>query len=120
MMFIVQADVVAQDIQGAIVRIRLRGRSQTRCFLRPFVRWRGEDVVFGDEVGGAGVERSGEEARCEEVVYRVQAAGLVDGEVEEELGEDVQAVNGGEGEAVDEDGTDGVEEDLEGAEEGFS
>jgi hypothetical protein len=36
------------------------------------------------------------------------------------LGEDVEEVDGGEGDFVDEDGADGVEEDLEGAEEGFS
>jgi hypothetical protein len=40
--------------------------------------------------------------------------------VEEGLCEDVDEVDAGEGYFVDEDGADGVEEDLEGAEEGFS
>lgn len=40
--------------------------------------------------------------------------------VEDGLDKDVDEVNGGEGNGVDEDGTNGVEEDLEGAEEGFS
>lgn len=43
-----------------------------------------------------------------------------EGDVKEDLDEDVGEMDTSEGYFVDEDGTDGVEEDLEGAEKGFS
>jgi len=79
-----------------------------------------EDVVFGDEVARAGVQRASEEGGEDQVVEGVGGAELDEDGVEEELDEDVDEVDGGEGHGVDEDGADGVEEDLEGAEEGFA
>lgn len=45
---------------------------------------------------------------------------LDEDDVEDDLDGDVREVDAGEGDLVHEDGADGVEEDLEGAEEGFS
>lgn len=76
--------------------------------------------MFGDEVACARVERAGEERREDKVVERVPGAEGDESVVEQELGKDVDEVDTGEGDFIHEDGADGVEEDLEGAEEGFT
>lgn len=79
-----------------------------------------EDVVLGDEVAGARVQTSGQEAAHDEV-GQGSAAGVLDEDVVEgELDCDVEELDLGEGQLVDHHWAQGVEEDLEGAEEGFA
>jgi len=118
-MFIMQSDIIGQQVQSAIVREsfwdgRVRHRVFRSCGLFP------KDVMFGYEVPCAGMETACQEAREDEVVEGVERAGFNKKVVECALAEDVDDVIGGEGYGVYEDGTDGVKEDLEGAEEGFS
>ena len=78
-----------------------------------------EDVVLGDEVACNRVERAGEERAQDEVAERFAAHVLHEEIVDNELHENVEGVNACEGKVVDHHGAQGVEEDLEGAEEGF-
>lgn len=52
----------------------------------------GEEVVLGDKVAGAGMERAGEEGAEEEIEYWLEGttAELGEGIVEGELGDEVQ------------------------------
>lgn len=134
---VVQADVVGEEIERAVVRVCLRGREGVQRVVCLLLRLLGvvlfgdglgavvdarEEVVFCDEVAGAGVQGAGEEGAQEEVEERLEgvAAQARKGVVEGELDEEVEGVDGGEGRAVDEHGAQGVEEDLEGAEEGLA
>lgn len=76
--------------------------------------------MLGDEVAGARMQGAGEEGAEEEIGEGAGAGVAEEQEVEGELGGDVDGVDGGRGQAVDEHGPQGVEEDLEGAEEGFA
>lgn len=76
--------------------------------------------MFGDEMPCAGVKRPCEEGGEDKVVERVEGRSLDEDVVEQELSEDVEEVDWCEGDFVDEYRADGVEEDLEGAEERFA
>lgn len=60
MVLIMQAHIIRQRVQGAIIRIRLRDRDIRGGIARPS-RLLLEDVVLGDEMACAGMERAGEE-----------------------------------------------------------
>lgn len=122
-MFIVQADVVREEIQRAVVAKRLGDGD----VVRRITGRRGDrlvHVVLGDEVARRGMQRAGEERGEEEVQQRIDAKVAreeVDQHVVEgQLDREVDPVHPGKGHAVDGHGPDGVEEDLEGAEEGLA
>ena len=73
-----------------------------------------------DKVPRARVQRACEERAEDEVPQRVATKGLDEEVIERDLSEDVEEVQAGEGEGVDHHGAEGVEQDLEGAEEGFT
>lgn len=117
---VVQADVVGEPVEWAVVGEGLRdGDVVLRVLL---LRSDGlVDIVFGDEVACKGVEAAGEEGGNEEVEDRFDRGREVDeGGVEADLDGDVKKVDLGQGDAVDGHGANGIEEDLEGAEEGFA
>lgn len=116
---IVVADVVRQHIQRAVVAVSLRhwdvvvgvpslgGDSLV-------------DVVLCDEMTSSGVPRSGQERAEQKVQDRFVAVQIRDhGEVKRKLHDEVEEMNPGEGDLEDTHWPDGVEEDLEGAEEGL-
>lgn len=80
--------------------------------------------MLGNEVARCGVQRTGEERGEEEVEQGVEGEILREegdeGVVEAELDEDIEGVDPGQRDAVDNHRPQGVEEDLEGAEEGLS
>lgn len=76
--------------------------------------------MLGDEVAGQRVQTTGEEGGEEQIENGVPGAEVEEGQVEGELDDDVEEVNTGQGDAVDGHGAQGVEEDLEGAEESLS
>lgn len=137
MVFIVQANIVGKNVERSIVGVRLRRRKRVQgvfllrlglpsslLFLNRFspaslhVR---EKVMFGDKVSCAGVQGARKEgAQYEIVKWLRRTAELDDGIVENELSDEVQDMDGGKRGAVDEHRADGVEEDLECTEEGFS
>jgi hypothetical protein len=122
---VVQADVVREQVQHAIVRESLRWRRQLR-FLALLVgflqraRVLCKDVVLGDEVACDGVQGAGEEGAQDEVAESFAADVLHEEVVDGELHEDVESVDARQGQVVDHHGAQGVEEDLEGCEEGFA
>ena len=81
-----------------------------------------EEVVFCDEVAGAGVEGAGEKGAEKQVENGLEGAATEFGQsvIKRELEDEVQKMDVSEGRAVDEHGADGVEEDLEGAEESLA
>lgn len=121
MVLVVQPDIVREEVQRAVVRERLRRRRQLHGGGRRGVTglwWLPlEDVVLGDEVASAGVQRAGEERRREKVIEGVPAPHLDEGVVEGKLHDDVEQVDLGDGQLVDEHGSQRIEEDLEGREE---
>lgn len=94
--------VVREDVQRAVVRVRL---------LREAV----PEVVLRDEVARARVQAAREEARHDQVDERAHAEGRDERVVERELEGDVVEVPCGEALGAHETGAQGVEEDLEGA-----
>lgn len=79
-----------------------------------------EDVVLGYEMACTGMKGPSKE-RGENKVGQGMAGGEFDeSNVEEHLDCDVEEVDPREGEFVNHHGAEGVEEDLEGAEEGFA
>jgi hypothetical protein len=66
------------------------------------------------------VKTAGKEGREQQVEERVDGGVLQEKKIEADLHNDVESVNLGEGNAVDGHGSQGVEEDLEGAEEGLA
>jgi hypothetical protein len=117
---VVQADVVGEPVERAVVG---EGLGDGDLVLRVLLL-RGDglvDVVLGDEVAGERVQAAGEEGGEEQVEQGAARAGEVkEGGVEADLGGDVEGVDLGDRDAVDGHGPDGVEEDLEGAEEGLA
>ena len=63
---VVQANVVGEEIQRSVVRVCFRERNLVGGIHSVFVGLL-ENVMFGDEVAGAGVERAGEEAAHDQV-----------------------------------------------------
>lgn len=137
-MLVMKADVVSQNVEGPVIRVclwrgeRIHGTRGLglRCRRLGFqfgerfgavAFYFREEVVLCDEVSCTGVERAGEEGAHDEVVERLQRACCSDEDiVEAQLEHQVEEVDHGEWRAVDEHGTQGVEQDLEGAEEGLS
>jgi hypothetical protein len=124
-MLVVQADVVREQVQHAVIGEGL-WRRRKLDFLALFVcllegaRVLREYVVFGDEVACNRVKRASEERAQDEVAQRF-AANVLDKEVvDHELHDDVEGVDAGEGKVVNHHGTQGVEEDLESREERFA
>jgi hypothetical protein len=129
MMLVMQAHIIRQRVQGPVIRECLRQRHLCHSLLLlrhhpvatarfPFRGAKG--IMLSDEVGGARVQGASEEG-AEDEVGEGAGAGMADEEgVEGELGDDVEGVDAGQRQAVDEHGPQGVEEDLEGAEEGFA
>jgi len=122
MVFVVQADIVSEQIERSVVRERLGDGRVAGGIFGGFVgeALAVEDVVLGDEVARTGVQGAGQEGRGDEIVERVCAAESYKGHVECHLGGDVEGVDSCQGQLVDHHWAEGVEEDLEGAEEGFS
>lgn len=117
---VVVADVVGEDVERAVVAVGL-GDGHAVVRVRGLGRDGLVDVVLGDEVAGGGVQAAGEEGGEQQVEQGLPGAGGLDEEgVEGELHDEVDEVHPGEGHLEDAHGTDGVEEDLEGAEEGFA
>lgn len=73
-----------------------------------------------NKVTGTWVQRAGKEAAQDQVGQGVCAGQLDEGIVKEQLDDNVEEVDLGEGQVVDEHGPEGVEEDLAGAEEGLA
>lgn len=116
---VVQADVVGEEVEGPVVRVRLRHRHLVvRVRLRR--RHRLVHVVLGDEVARQRMQAARQERRQYEVQHSLRTEGLEDDGVEGELDGYVGGGDPGKGHAVDAHGSDGVEKDLEGAEEGLS
>jgi len=116
---VVQADIIREEVECAVVRVRLGQGDFVRGVGGVLVRLL-EDVVLGDEVAGAGVQRAREEAAQDQVAERPSARKLHQCVVEGELHDDVEEVDLGERQLVHEHGAQGVEEDLEGGEKGLA
>ena len=119
MVLVVQADVVCEVVENAVVRVRLwDGNLVGR--VRGVLLWLLENVVLGDEVAGARVQRSGEEAAHNQVRQRLSSCKLYEGVVKGKLDDDVEEMDLGQRQVVDEHGSQGIEEDLACAEEGLA
>lgn len=116
---VVQPHIVGQNVKGTVVGKGLwNGDLVVGVPLR-----RGDglvDVVLGDEVARQRVQAAGEEGGEQQVEESVGRSKAEEEEVKGELGDDVEEVDPGHGDAVDGHGADGVEEDLERAEEGLA
>lgn len=119
-MFVVVAYIVGEHVQRAVVAVGLGDR---HAIVR-VVGLRGDglvDVVLGNEVACGRVQAAREEGREQQVEERLPGVGGFDEDrVEGELYGEVDEVHPGEGHLEDAHGPDGVEENLEGAEEGFA
>lgn len=117
---IVVAHVVCEYVQRAVVAVCLGDR---HAIVR-VLGLRGDglvDVVLGNEVACSRVQATGEEGRKEEVEKRLPGIGdFNEDSVEDELNGEVDEMHPGEGHLENTHGPDGVEEDLEGAKEGFA
>ena len=63
---VVQTDVVGEEVERSVVRVGL-GKWDLVGGVRRVLFWLLENVVFGDEVARARMERSGEEAAHDQV-----------------------------------------------------
>lgn len=119
MVLVVQADVVGDPVEGAVV-----GEGLGDGDIVGRVALGGGDglvhVVLGDEVAGDGVQAASEEGGEDEVEQGAVRGSADEDDVEGDLHGDVERVDAREGDAVDGHGPDGVEEDLKGAEEGLA
>lgn len=135
MVLVMQSNIVGEDVEGTVVRVcfrRRKGIKRVRLFdplsvlqlcqgLCAAVLDLGEKVVLCDEVACAGVQGSCQERAHQEVEDGLEgAAELGKDVVEGYLHGYVHEVDVGKGRAVDEHWADGIEEDLEGAEEGLA
>lgn len=73
--------------------------------------------MLGDEVASQGVQAAGQEGREQQVEEGVVGSEADQDDVKRHLNKDVESVNLGQVHAVHRHGTDGVKEDLKGAEE---
>lgn len=119
MVLVVQSNIVCQDIQRSVVRVCLWDRDLVRGVESGGLRLL-EDVVFGDKVAGARVQAPRQERAQYHISHCLSTDEVGQGVVEGELDDDVEEVDFRERELVHEHGTEGVEEDLEGGEEGFA
>ena len=118
-MLVVQTNVVCEVIENAVVGVGLWDGDfvgGVGCVLLGLL----ENVVLGDEVAGAGVQRAREEAAQDEVCQRFASCELDQGVVEGQLDNDVEQVDLGHRQVVDEHGPQGIEEDLAGGKEGLA
>jgi len=119
MVLVVQADVVRQDVERAVVRISLWDR-----YLICGVEGRGlglfEDVVFSNEVACTGMQASRQEGAEDQVSHCFSTDELGKNVVKDKLHHDVEEVDLGHWELVYEHRTQCVEENLESGEEGFA
>lgn len=116
---VVEADVVGEEVQGPVVREGLgHGDLVRRLPLRR--RHRLVHVVLGDEVARRRVQAPRQEGRQEQVEQGLLAQERDEHVVEAELHGDVGRRHPRERHRVDAHGAQGVEEDLEGAEEGLA
>jgi hypothetical protein len=76
--------------------------------------------VLSDEVTCDWMKRTSKEAAQNQVAKRPSSSILYQGVVEGELCDDVEEMNLGKRQLIDEHGSERVEEDLEGAEEGLA
>ena len=122
-MFVVQANIIGEEVERTVVRVCLRWFAHRRWFVfgdLAGIRGLGEDVMFCDEVAGARVEGACQEGGEYEVGQCFPAECLDDGVVKGELGHYIECVDPSDRELVHHHWPDGVEQDLEGAEEGFA
>lgn len=119
MVLIVEANVVCEEVERSIVGVCL-GQGDLIGGVGDVLIRLLENVVLGDEVACAGVQRASEEAAHDQVAQRPSSCAVHERIVEGELHDDVEEVNLGEGKIVDEHGAQGVEEDLEGGEKGLA
>ena len=114
---VVQADVVGEPVEGSVVGEGLGNGDAVVGIL--LLRCDGlVDVVLCNEVPGERVQTAGEERGEKKVEQRVARRRHVEkGDIEADLDGDVESVDGRQRKAVDGHRADGVEEDLEGAEE---
>jgi len=119
MVLIVQADVVRQDVERAVVRVSLWDR-----YLICRVEGRGlglfEDVVLSNEVACTGMQTSRQEGAENQVSHCFSTNKLGKNVVKDKLHHDVEEVDLGHWELVYEHRTQCVEENLESGEEGFA
>jgi hypothetical protein len=118
MMFIMQTNIISKEIQRAVIRVCLRDESVGERILSS-LRWV-EDVVLSDKMASTGVKRTGKEGGEDQVVETMHRASLDKDEIEKDLDSNVDEMDLGKGNFVDEYRAEGVEEDLEGAEESLS
>lgn len=116
MVLVVQAHVVRQQVQRAVIRERFwhRGVGERVPGGGTLLL---EDIVLSNEVARAGVQGAGEKGGEDQVVERVGSGELDESVVEGDLCYNVDEMDAGEWHFKDEDWADGVEYDLEGAEE---
>ena len=119
MVLIVKTDVVGEPVQRSVVRESLGNRNAVLGILLGGCDGL-VDVVLCDEVARQGVEASSEEGRKEEVENGVPGGEVEESKVECKLDGNVEVVNVGQGNTVDSHRSEGVEEDLESAEESFA
>lgn len=118
MVLVMVTDVVCQCVERSVVRKGFRDgdlESVPIDWLRLL-----EDVVFGNEVACAGVQGPGQEGTHDQIPKGIAAHGLHQRVIEGELGGDIEGVDIGQREVVNEHGSERVEEDLKGSEEGLS
>ena len=120
MVFVVVAYVVHEDVQGTVVTECLwnwdLGRRVLRCNRLPL-----KDVVFSDEMRGTWMQTPCQKRAQNQIPKRVVTPRqLYERVIEDQLDSDIEGVDFGERDLVDHHGAEGVEEDLEGAEEGFA
>lgn len=119
MMFVVKTNVVRQHVERPIVRVRFRQWDLVRRVRSVLVRLL-KNVVLGDEMACAGMQRSSQEAAHDKVSQRSSTCVLYQGVVKCQLDGNVQEVNLGHRQTVYEHGSQGVEKDLESREKGFT
>lgn len=116
---VVKTDVVGEPVQRSIVR---EGLGNGDLVLR--VASGGSNgfvhVVLGDEVASQRVKTPSQKGGEQQVEERVDRGVLQENEIKGDLDSDVEGVNSSQRNAVDGHGSQGVEEDLESAEEGLS
>lgn len=117
--FVVQADVIREQVKPAVVREGFRDRDERRGITGLDGGWV-KDVVLGDEMSGAGVQRAREEGTRDEIGERVVAGVFDEENVEDELRGDVEEVESRERELIYHHWAERVKQDLKGAEEGFA
>lgn len=119
MVLVVKTDVVGEPVERSVVRKGL-GNGDLVLGVASGGRDGLVDVVLCNEVAGQGVQTSCEEGREQKVEQRVDGGVLEENQIKGYLNDNVEEVDLSQGDAVDGHGSQGVEEDLESAEERLS